>query len=62
MWTVKCAHDAAKIQKVFGNKKKKREKQGDFLYLSPLEKILSLEKTQKSFGFLLAYSYLCKIK
>jgi hypothetical protein len=23
MWTVKCAHDAAKIQKVFGNKKKK---------------------------------------
>ena len=25
-------------------------------------KILSLEKTQKYFGFLLTYSYLCKLK
>ena len=25
-------------------------------------KILLLEKTQKSFGFLLAYSYLCPLK
>jgi hypothetical protein len=34
-------------------------------YLSPLEKILSLERTKKnefSFGSLLAYSYLCRRK
>ena len=35
----------------------------DFLQLSPLEKILPLERTKKSelsFGSLLTYSYLCK--
>ena len=30
--------------------------------LSPLEKVLSFEKTQNSFGFLLTYSYLCSPK
>ena len=34
----------------------------DLHYLSPLVKVLSFEKVQIKFGFLLTYSYLCSPK
>ena len=53
----------AKVQKVERKNKRKHNKPLRFdKYFVPLtwrSNVLPLEKTQKSFGFLLVYSYLC---
>lgn len=57
--------NVAKIRIKSGSAKFPREKSGNFLFFKKLTlslatpKIPPLEKTQKIFGFLLAYSYLC---